>query len=361
MRCGSPAGKGVHGLFIKNSWISRTKYGSEAIWREFGVIFGGKAMKAAVVKSFERPPCYADFREPKAGAGEMPVKLRAAALSNLVKGQASGKHYSSGSELPLVPGYDGVGTLPDGRRVYFFGPPTPWGSMAEWSLAVTGRMILLPDSVDDVTAAALGNPGLASWGSLLGRARLQPGESVLVNGATGIAGQQAIQVAKVLGAKRVIATGRDQAALEQLRELGADETIWLQQPADALTTAFRAAMQNVDVVLDYLWGASAELLLAAAKGHGGTEGERRIRYVQIGSISGETIRLEGGLLRSSGVELMGSGLGSLSAAAIVESLTRMYEVAASTGLKIETEEVPLSEVETAWGRAEGGRRMVFTM
>ena len=120
-------------------------------------------------------------------------------------------------------------------------------------------------------------------------------------------------------------------------------------------------MQSVDVVLDYLWGASAELLLAAAKGRGAPEGERRIRYVQIGSISGETISLQGGLLRSSGVELMGSGLGSLSAAAIVESLKRMYEVAASTGLKIETEAVPLSEVETAWGRAESGRRTVFTM
>jgi NADPH2:quinone reductase len=184
----------------------------------------------------------------------------------------------------------------------------------------------------------------------------------LVNGATGVAGQQAIQVAKVLGARRVIATGRDEAALERLRGLGADETISLRQPAEALATSFREALAaGVDVVLDYLWGPSAEMLLAAAKGHGAPEGERRIRYVQIGSISGETISLEGGVLRSSGVELMGSGLGSLSAAAIVESLKKMYEVAASTGLKIETEAVPLSEVETAWGRAESGRRMVFTV
>jgi NADPH:quinone reductase-like Zn-dependent oxidoreductase len=317
-------------------------------------------MKAAVVESFDRAPRYAEFREPSAGAGETLVKMRAAALSNLVKGQASGQHYSSASGLPLVPGYDGVGTLPDGRRVYFFGPPAPFGAMAEWSLAAASRTILLPDRVDDVTAAALGNPGLASWGSLLGRARLQAGESVLVNGATGTAGQQSIQVAKLLGARKVIAAGREQAALESLRGLGADETIWLQQPGDALAAAFRAAIERVDVVLDYLWGPTAEMLLAAAKGHGAPGGERRIRYVQIGSISGETISLQAGLLRSSGVELMGSGLGSLSAAAIVESLTRMYAVAASTGLKIETEAVPLSEVETAWGRAESGRRMVFT-
>ena len=316
-------------------------------------------MKAAVVESFERPPRYATFREPNAGAGEVLVKVRAAALSNLVKGQASGKHYSSGSELPFVPGFDGVGTLPDGRRAYFFGPPAPFGAMAEWSVAAASRTILLPDAVDDVTAAALGNPGLASWGALLGRARLQPGESVLVNGATGVAGQQAIQVAKVLGARSVIATGRDEAALEKLRALGADQTISLRQADEALVDAFRGALAGVDVVLDYLWGHSAECILAAAKGHGAPEGEPRVRYVQIGSISGETISLKGELLRSSGVELMGSGLGSLSAAAIVESLRRMYDVAASTGLKIETEAVPLADVEAAWGCAASGRRMVF--
>ena len=318
-------------------------------------------MKAAIVESFEKPPRYATFREPVAGAGEVLVKVRAAALSNLVKGQASGRHYSSGSELPFVPGYDGVGTLPDARRAYFFGPPAPFGAMAEWSIAMASRTILLPDGVDDVTAAALGNPGLASWGALLGRARLQPGESVLVNGATGVAGQQAIQVAKILGARKLIATGRDEAALEGLRLLGADETISLRQPAEALLDAFRSAMAEVDVVLDYLCGPSAELILGAARGHGAPEGERRLRYVQIGSISGDSISLKAEWLRSSGLELMGSGLGSLSAAEIVESLRRMYDVAATTGLKIETEAIPLADVEAAWGRAESGRRMVFTV
>jgi len=88
-------------------------------------------MKAAVVESFKRPPRYATFREPVAGADELLVTVRAAALSNLVKGQASGRHYSSEGNLPLVPGNDGVGTLPDGRRVYFIGPRAPFGTMAE--------------------------------------------------------------------------------------------------------------------------------------------------------------------------------------------------------------------------------------
>lgn len=176
-----------------------------------------------------------------------------------------------------------------------------------------------------------------------------------------MAGQQAVQVAKYLGARRVIATGRDEAALEKLQELGADATISLRQPGEALVEDFRRALADVDVVVDYVWGQSAECLLEAAKGHGSVDGERRLRYVQVGSISGDPISLKAELLRSSGVELMGSGLGSLSAKAIVEALTRMFEVAASTGLKIETEAVALSEVGARWGSTESGRRIVFTM
>ena len=88
-------------------------------------------MKAAVVESFDRAPRYADFAEPAAGEGEVLVKMRAAALSNLVKGQASGRHYSSGGVLPFVPGADGIGRLEDGQRVYFAFPTAPFGSMAE--------------------------------------------------------------------------------------------------------------------------------------------------------------------------------------------------------------------------------------
>jgi NADPH2:quinone reductase len=185
---------------------------------------------------------------------------------------------------------------------------------------------------------------------------------VLVNGATGVAGQQAIQAAKLLGARKVIATGRNEAALERLREVGADETISLRQPDTALAAAFREVLAaGVDVVLDYLCGPSAEALLGAAQGRGGLGGERRIRYVQVGAISGDSISLKAEWLRSSGLELMGSGLGSLSAAEILESLRRMYDAAASTGLKIDTEVVPLADVESAWDRTESGRRTVFVV
>jgi NADPH:quinone reductase-like Zn-dependent oxidoreductase len=319
-------------------------------------------MNASVIEAFGKPPRYAAFADPAPADGAVLVRVRAAALSNLVKGQASGMHYSSGGRLPFVPGYDGVGTLPDGSRVYFFGPPTPFGAMAEWSLAAPGRTIAVPDAVNDVTAAALGNPGLASWGALIGRARLQPGEAVLINGATGVAGQQAIQVAKYLGAKRVIATGREEPMFERLRSLGADDTISLNQSPEALTAAFREVLPGVNVVLDYIWGASAECLLTAAQGHGAPEGEPRIRYIQIGAISGDPISMRGQWLRSSGVELLGSGLGSLSAPAIVEALTTMFAAAATAAFRIDTDPTPLREVESAWNRATpSGHRIVFTM
>ena len=229
-------------------------------------------------------------------------------------------------------------------------------------MAAASRTILLPDAVDDVVAAALGNRGWQRGDRCVAARRLKPGESVLINGATGVAGQQAIQVAKHLGARRVVATGREDAVLASLRTLGADQTISLRQSQDELTAAFRQALQGIDVVLDFLWGPSAECLLAAAKGQGAPQGEPRLRYVQVGSIGGDAITLKADLLRASGVELMGSGLGSLSAAAIVQALRAMFDAqAAGAGLKIDAEAVALNHVEAMWNCVPpSGRRIVFT-
>jgi NADPH:quinone reductase-like Zn-dependent oxidoreductase len=315
-------------------------------------------MHAAMVEEFSAPPRYRETAAPVAGDGEVLLQVRAAALSNLVRGQANGQHYSNGKP-PFIPGNDGVGVAPDGIRCYFIGPRAPFGSMAEYAVVSQARTIPLPPNLDDAVAAALGNPGLATWGAMLGRAKLQPGEAVLINGATGTAGRQAIQVAKYLGASKVIATGRSLQALEPLAALGADETIPLDQPEENLVRSFRAALAQVQVVLDYLWGPSAELMLKAAAGHGSPEGEPRIRFVQIGSISGETITLPGGALRSGGIELLGSGLGSLSAQQILQSLRTMFAATAKTQFEIDLERVPLAKVEQAWTRKGDERRIVF--
>jgi NADPH:quinone reductase-like Zn-dependent oxidoreductase len=316
-------------------------------------------MHAAIVEDFSRPPRYGETPPPVASDGEVVIKVRAAALSNLVRAQANGSHYSSRNQFPFTPGNDGVGLQqPDGERVYFISPRTPYGSMAEYTVVPRHMTIPVPPNIDDVDAAALGNPGLATWGSLLCRAKLQAGEALLINGATGIAGRQAIQVAKYLGASKIIATGRNEQALRELESLGANETIFLRQPEEVLLDRFRTALATVQVVLDFLWGTSAELILKAAAGHGSLEGINRIRFVQVGSISGSTISLNGQVLRSSGIELLGSGLGSLSSDQILQSLRAMFAAASAVQFAIEIEPVPLAQVETAWAR-EDERRLVF--
>ena len=321
-------------------------------------------MRAAIVDSFEHGPRFGDFAEPEAQGDEVVVTVTAAALSNLVKAQAAGKHYSSGKQLPFVPGNDGVGHTAEGQRVYFLGPRTPFGSMAERTVVPSTKLLPLPYAIDDVTAAALGNPGLASWGALLGRARLQAGETVLVNGATGVSGRQAVQVARYLGAKKVIATGRNGAALEKLLSLGADEVISLEQSADELRASVRKAMHadgGIQVILDYLWGRTAEVILEALGGHGSSEGEPPVRFVQIGSAAGALIQFSAQWLRSSGVVMLGSGLGSLSSKAILDALRTMYDAYGRGGFTIETEAIPLAQVVDAWGKTESGRRTVFTL
>jgi NADPH:quinone reductase-like Zn-dependent oxidoreductase len=318
-------------------------------------------MHAASVEDFKSPPRYREMPPPVPNKGEVLLKVRAAALSNLVRAQANGSHYSSGAALPFTPGNDGVGIAEDGARVYFISPRAPYGSMAEYTVVSRSMVIPLAPGIDDTVAAALGNPGLATWGPLLGRAKLQPGEVVMINGATGISGKQAIQVAKYLGASKIIATGRNEEALAALPALGADQTISLSQAPQDLLRSFRSALREsgVHVVLDFLWGPSAEAILAAMAGHGSPEGEPRIRFVQIGSMSGNTITLPAQLLRSSGVELLGSGLGSLSSQAILQSLTAMFAAESKVRFAIDIDPVPLSKVEEAFTRKGDDRRIVL--
>ena len=318
-------------------------------------------MKAAVVESFANPPRYADFPNPTLQEGEVTVAVTTSALSNLVKGQASGRHYSSATTFPFVPGVDGVGRLDDGTRVYFAFPRAPYGAMAELVPVPIHLTVPLPDALDDVTAAAIANPGMSSWGGLVERAHFVTGESVLINGATGVAGRLAIQVAKYLGAKYVVATGRNPEALAALPALGADAVIALDPLAD-MPALFREAINtyDVNVVLDYLWGPSAEQIIAAITGHGAPEGEPRIRFVQVGSMAGPSISLPAGALRSSGLELLGTGLGSISHARLVANIGELMAAVIPGGLQVNAEPVPLRDVEQAWNSDAGGR-LVFTL
>lgn len=129
-------------------------------------------MKAAVVFDLQQGPVWADFTDPQADARHSLVKVNAAAISHVVKGRASGKHYSFDGRLPFVVGIDGVGTLADGQRVYFAFPTAPWGSMALWAPVAVENCLPLPDNLDDITAAAMANPGMSAWAALVKRAGL---------------------------------------------------------------------------------------------------------------------------------------------------------------------------------------------
>lgn len=317
-------------------------------------------MKAAIVQRAGTAPVYGDFREPVAAAEERRIAVGAAALSPVVKSRAAGAHYSSPDAFPLVVGIDGVGRLDDGRRVYFILPKPPFGSMAEWAVVPAAQCVAVPDGLTDVFAAAIANPGLSSWAALKERARFAPGETVLINGATGTSGRLAVQIAKHLGAKTVIATGRNEASLQSLKAIGADRLIPLTGDTGALDSALqREFARGIDVVLDYLWGTSAErILVAGAKA--APEGAP-IRFVQIGNSVGANISLPAAALRSTGVELMGSGLGSVPLNRIVGAIGEVLQAAVSAGFDIDTRAVALSEVGHAWPGDTGRPRIVFTV
>lgn len=316
-------------------------------------------MQAAVVNVLGQSPVYQSFPEPVAGESEVMVNVRAAGLHPIVKALASGSHYAGGSELPAVPGVDGVGVLADGRRVYFTFARKPWGSMCERTVVPVTGYLSLPDSLDDVQAAAIANPGMSAWLSLKERAAIAPGETVLVMGATGVAGQLAIQVARQLGAKRVIGAGRNVAAIASN---DIDSVIALTQPEDAIRDAFAAeAAQGIDVVIDYLWGRPTELLLEAlAKGFRASA-TRPTRLVEVGSSAGQTITLPGATLRSIDLKLLGSGFGSVPLDQVLRAIPTLFSMAAAGRLHVDTEPVPLADVEAAWTRVEKGRRIVFTV
>jgi NADPH:quinone reductase-like Zn-dependent oxidoreductase len=318
-------------------------------------------MDAAVLHSLGKPPRFEQFPEPTPDEGEVSVHVGAAGLHPLVKALTSGSHYGSTDELPLIPGVDGVGRLDDGTRVYFGNAREPYGTMAERTVVPLPMCIPLPDDLDDVTAAAAFNPGLSAWLALSWRAQLAPGENVLILGATGVAGKLAVQIAKGLGAGWVIAAGRNERVLRTLRELGADATIRLDQPEDELTgvVAREAADTGIHVVIDYLWGRPTEAVLAAITRKGLTHVAPRVRLIEVGESAGPTITLPAAVLRSSALEIYGSGAGTVPIDRVMEAIPQFIALAASSELHIDTEQVALAEIEDAWQRDQRGRRLVI--
>jgi NADPH:quinone reductase-like Zn-dependent oxidoreductase len=317
-------------------------------------------MNAAVVSDYAHLPQYTSFADPVPSEGEQLVHVRAAGLHQIVRSIASGKHYMSVGRFPFIAGVDGVGIMPDGTRAYFGGARFPYGTLCEQTVITPVIVIPLPDALDDALAAGIANPAMSSWVAL-DRGSFAPGDNVLILGATGTSGQLAVQIARHRGAGRILAAGRNPQALEKLKSLGADEVISLEQDRDTLVANLRDAMarQGVDVVLDYLWGQPAEAVLAAIAQKGVIKPGRRVRYVQIGNTAGPSIAFEAHVLRSTNLEMLGSGFGSASMDAIRASIGAFFHLAATQPLDFSYKAVPLSEVTERWAEKDGTTRLVF--
>lgn len=307
-------------------------------------------MKAAVIQG-TGTLVYTDIANPEIPKqDEVMVRVKTVAMKHLDRSRASGTHYSSETTgVPKVIGSDGVGILTDGSRVYGIGLD---GTMAEQALFRKDWCVPVPDTLNDAIAAALPNAVMGSAMALRFRAGLQLGETVLINGATGFTGQVAVQLARHYGAGKIIVTGRNETALKSLLELGADETISLAQTGEVITSRLKAIHKAspINVILDYLWGKPAELILAALKGKGTFT--PNTRYISIGAMAGEHIQLSAEILRSVDLQLSGSGLGSWTKVQIgllfSDILPEAFKLAAAGKLTIAVHAVPLSDVASLW-------------
>jgi NADPH2:quinone reductase len=309
---------------------------------------------AAVLHEYGTPR-YGEFEDPVAGNGQVVVEVAAAGLNPVDVSKAAGTFYAGKPPLPSVVGQEGVGLVAgDGRRVYFDRPILPYGAMAERALVDADALMDVPDGLDDDVAVALGVAGLAAWLPLAWRAELQAGETVLVLGATGTVGQIAVQAAKLLGAGRVVAAGRDADGLRRAAELGADATVELAGEREALTAALReAAAGDVDVVIDPLWGGPA----AAALGTLAVGG----RLVQIGQSAGAEATLSSAFVRGRLADIRGHTNFLAPDDVRRAAYAAMTEHAAAGRLTIDVERIPLRDVEAAWARQRAGahRKLVL--
>ena len=316
-------------------------------------------MKAAVLHEIGGIPRYEDFPDPVAAADEVIIDVKAVAVENVDKRIAAGTHYASRqytAQLPAIPAFDGIGTLPDGTLVGFGNPRLPYGALAEKTVVPRGAYAPIADGIDPAIATMLGTA--ITGMSIKTAAGFVPGETVLVQGATGVAGRLAVKVARLLGAGRVIGTGRDDAALAEVRRIGADEVINTAVDDDALVQAYADAKgDGYDVVVDFLWGRPTELLLRALV-PASFSFPKPTRFIQVGESAGPQLTVAAESLRTSGVEVYGAAKG-LDAQTMGDMFGQVVTWTQAGELTFDVERVPLADIESAWQRTDlRGRRLV---
>lgn len=319
-------------------------------------------MKAAVLHNIGSIPKYEDFTTPAPKEDEVLIDIKAVTLENVDHMMAKGEHFASRqflNELPAIVGLSGVGQRPDGKLVGFSGMKPPYGAMAEKAVVPKKSTVLIPKGVNPETAVALPSTALTSLFPLKWAINMQPGQNVLINGATGVAGKLAVQIAKLLGANRVIGTGRNKESLQRIKELGADTVIDLKETENNVFTSFKKEVDNgIDVVLDYLWGPPTELLIKALTPEKISLDGQQTYIVQIGEKAGSDIKLPAGALRTSGLHITGGAAG-LTPELIQEGTDLIWEWIKEDKLQMDMEIIALQDIEEAWERTDfQGKRIV---
>jgi NADPH:quinone reductase-like Zn-dependent oxidoreductase len=301
-------------------------------------------MRAAVLHEYGVPRA-GEFQEPVPGPGEAVVEVLAAGVNPVDISISAGRFYGGRPALPCVAGREGVGLL-RGTRVYFDAPRAPFGSMAERALIDPDSAYPIPDSVDDGVAVALGISGLAAWLALGWRAQLERGEHVLVLGASGVVGQIAVQVAKQLGAGRVVAAARSVQALTRCRALGADACVGLNAAENLPGALSEAAEGRIDVVVDPLFGEPFAAAVRAAS--------FKARLVQLGTAAGAQATLPSSDIRGKMLVIMGHSNFGAPPDVRRAAYARLLEAAGRGDLALDVEALPLERVGEAWARVQAG-------
>jgi NADPH2:quinone reductase len=284
-----------------------------------------------------------------------PVEVLAVALNPLDLAVGSGRFPRGHPPLPYVPGCEAV-ALVDGTRMYLFGEgfgTARDGFLAERVDFPAALGIPVPDHLDDPAAVACGIAGVAGWMPVARRAPVQPGDRVLVLGATGTVGSVAVQAARALGAERIVAAGRNSDKLERLRELGADEVVLLE--GDDLVERFREACggDGPTLVVDPLWGEPVRAAVDAAA--------PRARVVQVGQSAGPEATLLSGSVRLKGLSILGHSNFVLSREELRAAYLDVAEHIAAGRIRIDVEVFALDEVAEAWAHQAAGAKSVIRL
>ncbi|AWS41725.1 zinc-binding alcohol dehydrogenase family protein [Streptosporangium sp. 'caverna'] len=307
-------------------------------------------MRAAEIQSPGRPPSVVDRDAPVPLPGETLVEVRAAPITPLDLLCASGTSYFGLPRTPYVPGVQGVGTV-GGRAVWFptsAGMAPGDGSMSEIASIPVKDLVELPDGADPAAVAALGLSAVAAHMALTWRGELVAGEQVLVLGAGGVVGQAAVQLARIAGARRVVAGARSPAARERAKRAGADAVVALDTDDVAELAARFAAVADgpVDLVLDPLFGPPAAAAARTLRTGG--------RLVNLGSSAAETCPIDSSTLRSRSLRLLGYTNNELSPEQRAAAITLIAEQAVLGRLAVAHEIAPLGDAESAWLRQADG-------